>query len=242
MTAVPSTSTIRLTWTATGDDGDTGFASKYIIKRSAALITEDNVNDAATVFTVYNDLKPKASGEPESFTITKLTPGTDYFFAIIAVDEAGNTSALGAGSVTDTACATAANQPEVTGITADVSGTDNNAARVITITGANLQPGSGATSVRLVKGNDTINLTGVTVDSNVQIRATVPIGTPAGEYAVRVTNANGTSLLSAAKYTVTATLLIPESLMSFPTWLPVIPPWRHPDIRQELYRRHGCFR
>lgn len=190
----PATTRVTLTWNATGDDGTTGIASKYIIKRSTSTINESNF-DAAT--TVFNNLSPKAPGEAETFTVTNLAPNTKYYFAIKVQDEKPNTSAI--SNVFD--ITTKAELPTVTNIAADVSGTHNDAARTITITGTNFLT-TGTTVVRLVKGTDVVNLTNVNVIDATTLTARVPAGVPTGTYQARVTNNNGTSA-PGGTYTVT---------------------------------------
>ncbi len=90
--AIPADSTdVLLTWTAPGDDGDTGTAVFYDIRYSLANITEANW-DAATQ--VAGEPVPGPNGTAESMHVTGLAPGTDYFFALKTADEVPNASAL----------------------------------------------------------------------------------------------------------------------------------------------------
>jgi hypothetical protein len=203
----PASTSIVLTWTATGDDGTVGFAMKYIIKRSNAPITAINF-DAAT--TVFNNLTPKASGQPESFTVNKLNPNTRYYFAIKVQDEVPNTSTI--SNIID--IFTANLLPAVTGISP--ASMDNGEARTLTFTGTNFA-GAGATQVRLVSGENVISLTGVTINSDTELTAIVPKGAPTGTYQARITNNNGTSTLSSVTYTVTV------AIVPFPVVTNVIP-------------------
>lgn len=82
--------TAALTWTATGDDGAVGTATAYDLRMSTSVITAANFNAATQVLNVP---APKISGTTETFTVTGLTAGT-YYFAIKAVDEVGNWSAI----------------------------------------------------------------------------------------------------------------------------------------------------
>jgi hypothetical protein len=81
----------NLTWTAPGDDGNTGTATAYDIHYSSAAITTEAQFTAATP--VSNPPAPSAGGAPQSFTVTGLGSGT-YYFAIKARDEANNTGPL----------------------------------------------------------------------------------------------------------------------------------------------------
>ena len=111
--------TVQLTWTATGDDGDVGSAGTYIIKYSDSPITSEA--DWAVATDVIGEPLPKVAGTPESFTVTGLTAGGNYCFAIRAEDEAMNLS-----GPSNTPCAAATNDtaaPEaVTDLTAETGG------------------------------------------------------------------------------------------------------------------------
>ncbi|MEZ5358239.1 MAG: fibronectin type III domain-containing protein [Candidatus Zixiibacteriota bacterium] len=87
--ATPTTITIH--WTSPGDDGLDGTASEYDIRYSTSAITGANW-DAATQAT--GEPSPQAAGQAESFTITGLTPSTNYYIAVKAADEVPNWSAL----------------------------------------------------------------------------------------------------------------------------------------------------
>jgi len=86
-----SQTAITIEWTATGDDGSTGTASLYDIRYSTSLITDLNW-DAATQAT--GEQAPSAAGVGEVFTISGLTEGTTYYFAIKVADEVPNWSGL----------------------------------------------------------------------------------------------------------------------------------------------------
>ena len=79
-----------LTWTAPGDDGSVGTATSYDLRRSASAITAANFSQATAVTGLA---APKVAGSTETFTVTGLAPGT-YYFALKAVDEAGNWSLI----------------------------------------------------------------------------------------------------------------------------------------------------
>ena len=191
----PSTTKVILSWTAKGDDGTDGIASQYIIKRSTSSITADNFDSATTV---YNNLTPKANGDSQSFTVSKLSANTTYYFAIKIQDEAPNNSA-----VSNVVSITTSNLlPTVTDISPTTG--DNGQGRTLTITGTNFVS-SGTTVVRLINDDSTFALTSVTYVSPTQLTAVVPQGAPTGTYQAKVINDNGTSALSSATYIVTAT-------------------------------------
>ncbi len=88
LTALPGTNDgeIILRWTAPGDDGMTGTAKIYIVKYSQTQIT--NFDTQGTLLT--NTWQPNPGSSSEQRTITGLTPGVTYYFAIIAEDDWGN--------------------------------------------------------------------------------------------------------------------------------------------------------
>jgi|GEM_PF-5564894 len=80
---------VNLYFTSTGDDGSTGNASGYIIKYYTEEITDLNW-DIATTYN--NSFIPKSPGQPETLTISGLTPNTNLWFAIKVFDEKPNYS------------------------------------------------------------------------------------------------------------------------------------------------------
>ncbi len=77
---------IALTWTAPGADGNQGRASSYRLTRSDTPIDASNF-DAATV--VAGVPTPAIAGTIESFTVTGLDSTSTYYFAIRARDSDG---------------------------------------------------------------------------------------------------------------------------------------------------------
>lgn len=80
-----------LTWSAPGDDGATGLAAAYDLRYSTSPITSANFASATAV---TPQPTPLAAGSAQSYLALNLTPGTTYYFAIKARDEAGNWAAL----------------------------------------------------------------------------------------------------------------------------------------------------
>lgn len=89
--SVPTYSSIALTWTAPGDDGGTGTATSYDIRYSTASITDTNWASATQV---TGESSPLVSGSSQSMTVSGLTSGTTYHFAMKTSDEIPNKSAL----------------------------------------------------------------------------------------------------------------------------------------------------
>jgi predicted CxxxxCH...CXXCH cytochrome family protein len=83
--------TVKLTWTAPGDDGNLdGTAYRYDVRYSTASITEGNFASAQQA------KAPTVSrrGKTETDIVKGLVPGTTYYFAVKTYDEAGNVSPI----------------------------------------------------------------------------------------------------------------------------------------------------
>jgi hypothetical protein len=97
---------IQLNWTAPGDDGDTGRAVGYLVRRARAEITSEGDWAAATI--VSGAPAPQAAGASESMAVTALDPG-EWWFAVRAQDDAVNL-----GSLSNAASASAGDGPDLT--------------------------------------------------------------------------------------------------------------------------------
>jgi hypothetical protein len=83
--------TVLLTWTAPGNDGDTGIAASYDIRYAEIPITEAGWTTASQA---EGEPKPRPAGTPDEFAVTGLAPNTEYYFALKTADERPNVSAL----------------------------------------------------------------------------------------------------------------------------------------------------
>jgi hypothetical protein len=83
---------VYLTWTAPGDDNETGRAARYDIKFSEHFINPDNWDSLPS----YDDSPiPLPSGNLQVLFLDEtLDPDVEYFFAIRAFDESDNESSL----------------------------------------------------------------------------------------------------------------------------------------------------
>ena len=89
--AISSTATtVTLSWTAPGNDGDTGTASQYHLRYATSLLSEQTWNTATEVAGVP---APQTAGSKETFAVTALAAGL-YYFGLKTVDGAGNWSVL----------------------------------------------------------------------------------------------------------------------------------------------------
>lgn len=104
--AATSESVVRLTWTATGDDGAAGTAAAYDLRRAsggacpltaATFLAAERVPVAAA---------PKASGGAETFDAGGHVRKTAYCYALQAIDAAGNRSAASNSAAATTPDAT----------------------------------------------------------------------------------------------------------------------------------------
>ncbi len=90
-TVAQTWNSIRLSWTAPGDDDTVGTACEYDLRYAPWEITQDTWPDAIGVVGV---MLPRIAGSIDSCTVSDLRPGLTYWFAIKAKDEAGNWSAM----------------------------------------------------------------------------------------------------------------------------------------------------
>jgi len=87
----PDSTTIDLTWTAPGDDGDQGRATRYDLRYSTTPITDENWDGATEV---DGEPAPQDAGNTEYFTVTDLASSTLYYLAVKTYDEGNNVSPL----------------------------------------------------------------------------------------------------------------------------------------------------
>ncbi len=78
-TSSPTSSSITLSWTAPGDDGNTGTATSYDIRYSTSAINDSNWASATQV---SGEPTPLVAGTNQNMVITGLSPSTTYYFAI----------------------------------------------------------------------------------------------------------------------------------------------------------------
>jgi streptogramin lyase len=89
--AIPSESSVVLTWTAPGDDGLDGTASEYEVRYSQEPLTEESFPVSGIKVT---SPQPHVAGTQETAVISQLPGSAGYCFGVKAVDEAGNWSEL----------------------------------------------------------------------------------------------------------------------------------------------------
>lgn len=89
----PTNANLTFAWTATGDDGIIGQATGYSLRYSASQ--DSLINSWESVSEVAGVPAPAGAGTSESFSsVVVLETGVEYYFAIKAVDDAGNWSEI----------------------------------------------------------------------------------------------------------------------------------------------------
>ncbi len=84
---------VLLTWTAPGENGDVGTATRYELRYSTSPITD--MASFASAGAVPGVLPtPGPAGTAEQFTVIMLVPDMRWYFAIVAYDAAGQQSEL----------------------------------------------------------------------------------------------------------------------------------------------------
>lgn len=183
---------IDLSWTAPGDDGNSGTASSYDIRYSTALIDSGNWDSASQV---TGEPSPSAAGSSESMTVSGLSSGTLYYFAIKTSDEVPNISGLSNVVsattplpsqanylIVNTASAQVnpANRTQVIGITLQNSGPANITIATMTVSWSGVQGNRRLTGITIggisrwtgtATSGTTENITDVTIVSG----ATIPL-------------------------------------------------------------------
>ena len=94
-TGGPGSDEVTLHWTAPGDDGVSGTAAIYEIRYNSAAygpITNETQWNNATAVT--NPPSPQVGGGYENFTVSGLSNGQSYYFAIKTMDDNLNYSGL----------------------------------------------------------------------------------------------------------------------------------------------------
>jgi hypothetical protein len=83
--------TVRLGWTAPGDDGARGQCIAYLLRYSTAPITEETWDEATPL---NLPMVPQVAGSAEVRTLRMPDPAQHYYFALRAEDKAGNLGPL----------------------------------------------------------------------------------------------------------------------------------------------------
>ena len=82
---------VVLSWTASGDDNNSGKATNYQIYFDNSEIKDPNGSGCLPLY-VY--ASPKTAGQTEEYTFEMPDPDTHYYFAVMTLDDAGNRSEI----------------------------------------------------------------------------------------------------------------------------------------------------
>ncbi len=85
------TTSVDLSFTAVGDDGLVGRAFRYDLRVATSPI---NDIDFAFAPQALDEPAPRAAWEADTLHVHNLLPGTNYYFAVKVVDQAGNRSPI----------------------------------------------------------------------------------------------------------------------------------------------------
>jgi len=83
---------IGLSWTAPGDDESTGASTEYIIRYTTS--SEITIANWDSAIDITDEPTPNSASTTENLTVSDLSPGQIYYWAIKSKDEAGNISEL----------------------------------------------------------------------------------------------------------------------------------------------------
>lgn len=122
-----ATDSLRLTWTAPGDDGTLGSAERYEVRKSASAIVTEVDYALATI--LAGAPTPAPAGSSQSMRVRGLTPGATVWFCVRSIDEAGNWSGLSNVLRWDGLLDTSAPQPP-----ADVAAVPEDEGKVVRVT------------------------------------------------------------------------------------------------------------
>ena len=82
-----TSSSVTLSWTASGDDRDNGTAARYDLRYDDAPINWATWDSCTQV---DGEPSPQPAGSIETMTVTGLTEDSTYYFALMVYDEVGN--------------------------------------------------------------------------------------------------------------------------------------------------------
>ncbi|MEK6194575.1 MAG: hypothetical protein N2F24_10170, partial [Deltaproteobacteria bacterium] len=177
---------IKLSWAwQSGDEQE--IVQRYRIWQAEHEITADNLDGAVELFCEH---QPGSEGYVESFVVNDLAAGKTHYFAVIAVDKAGNSSDLSSvGPVT-----AVAQVPEIINMGFKEGGfqADNASIKTISLSGNNFINATDSNYIRFENnGTDFLFLAALVAEGKLEVQ--IPLGMPTDIYWVRVVNANGIS-------------------------------------------------
>jgi hypothetical protein len=183
---------VKLSWTWQSDNDQTAgdhqvAIQRYRVWQSEQEIREDNLDQAVELFYAS---QPGPEGHMESFSINGLAGGKTHYFAVKAIDRAGNSSVL--SNVESIFLAD--NVPEIIEMAFEDGGVqaDNASAKKLSLVGNSFMKGQDSNYVRFENSDAGFMLAGTLV-SDVNLVVQIPLGIPSDIYWIRVVNAKGIS-------------------------------------------------
>jgi hypothetical protein len=190
------TDTLKIQWTAPGDDGNTGTATSYEVRLSNSSITESNWANAALV---SGAPVPLPAGTRQSMVVRGLTYGVTYYFAIKAIDDAGNRAPISNVVRWDWILDTAPPQAP-TGLATAVQ--SNTSVRVTWT--ANGEPDlSSYTVYRTLEPGGSFEVVAASLTGTSYVDSSIPDGTPNVWYQVTATDQSGNESAHSASASAT---------------------------------------
>ena len=177
---------VALSWSWQSED-EREAIQRYRIWHSENAITENTLHEAVELFYAR---QPGPQGHMESFVVQNLAAGKTHYFAVKAIDKAGNSSGLSnlvQVTLDD-------HVPEITGMAFVEGGlsADNASLATLVLTGTNILNHLSRNFVRF-ENNDADFLLPATLGEDGKLRVQIPLGMPTDIYWVRMVNANGVS-------------------------------------------------
>ncbi len=192
---MPGTTSALLAWAWTSED-QLESIQRYQIWLSENEIKEESLGEATEIFC---DLIPGIQGIQEAYSVDGLLPGRQYYFAVKSIDVAGNLSELS----NVVALLPEDQLPKINSIwlTAGGLATDNATVQELSIEGVHFLETSGCNRVRFESSSWVFDIIANSGTTN-QIVADIPMGTPPGDYRIRVINKKGISAVSSEMITI----------------------------------------
>lgn len=190
-----TTTSVKLEWTSTGDNGVDGNATKLELRYSTSPITAVNFAQATLA---PNLPTPAPSGVRQQFEVANLQIGTQYYFALKIFDEVGNAGPLSNVAAARTVSSGAASKLAIVNGCGQNGEVNQNLATPLTahVTDDNgLNVSNSPVEFIVIGGNGTVGgQKSITINTDAfgEAKTTWKLGTAAGKQTVEI-RANGLS-------------------------------------------------
>jgi cysteine-rich repeat protein len=166
-----------LRWRAPYDNGG-GYVQRFETRYSTDPITDEESWDSAAIF--YNSIIP-ISGNPQTLPFYSTLPDDTYYFAIRAVDDSGNISAIGSFPPIVIVTTT---EPSITSVS-PLSGV-NDTGFTLTVNGENFAAGTQNTVYLSGDSGALFNTRSLDTSTTTRLDVTIPSGLIPDDYSVIV--------------------------------------------------------